>query len=377
MGTKSTTSQKREVTEQIGKMKRQFNRAVRRSRGVIFAERLWIRAAPSLGVIGLFLTASWAGVWKSAPPELRIAGVAAFTLSALAAPMLCKTGSLRVKKKEAIDRLDENSGDPTNPAGTISDKLDERSTPQEQKLWDLHQLNVWDKHGSRLKAGCPQPNLGKYDRFGLRYFITAAAIGSAIIAGDDLKTNLTQAFNWKSPPVVAELPPPLSLRATITPPDGIEAYPVYLTEKSLDHTQGGKRLRAHEKSMLTIMTMGRKAKITVNEKQLELKRTINPHAEDKNKLTYQYEIQLEDEDAVVSIEDGPRWHIMVTPDNPPRMVIKNIRLHPDNPHKLIIDVESEDDFGLAEGKVRMRVANQNPDAKPLPSGALPGIYLSR
>ena len=60
-------------------------RAVQRAQLAIAWERLWPSLARLLTVAGLFLAASWAGVWAVAPFVLRIAGVAIFAIAGLAA----------------------------------------------------------------------------------------------------------------------------------------------------------------------------------------------------------------------------------------------------------------------------------------------------
>ena len=55
---------------QQNKLKRDFEAVVGRAKLAILTEKTWTRLVPPLGVSGLFLSASWLGLWEAVPPHL-------------------------------------------------------------------------------------------------------------------------------------------------------------------------------------------------------------------------------------------------------------------------------------------------------------------
>src|ERR1700688_1646266 len=97
-------------------------RALERARLAILWERLWPALAAPATAVGLFLAASWLGVWLWLPPVGRAIGLCLFFVLAAAAtlPLL----RLRVPTREdALRRLDRKSGLPHRPATTIADDI--------------------------------------------------------------------------------------------------------------------------------------------------------------------------------------------------------------------------------------------------------------
>src|SRR6202140_85059 len=97
-------------------------RALDRARLAILWERLWPALAAPATAVGLFLAASWLGIWLWLPPSGRAIGLCLFVLLAAAAtlPLL----RLRLPTREdALRRLDRKSGLPHRPATTIADDI--------------------------------------------------------------------------------------------------------------------------------------------------------------------------------------------------------------------------------------------------------------
>jgi len=133
-------------------------RALDRARWTILWERLW-PALASLGtVIGLFLAASWLGLWLWLPAMGRLIGLGAFFL--LAAAAFAQFLMLRLPTRtDGLRRLDRNSGLPHRPATAIDDKI---AAPAK----DSYAVALWRAHVERalraaktLKAGTPMPRL--------------------------------------------------------------------------------------------------------------------------------------------------------------------------------------------------------------------------
>jgi hypothetical protein len=363
--------------KEIETLTAQFGRAVRRSRAVLFLERAVPRVLPPLYTSGIFLSASWAGLWLPLPPAARIAGVVAFAAAFLASPLLAKTKTLLVSKDDALKRLDSNAGDPTRPAQTLGDKPSAGSPQGAKDLWNLHLSRTWDKWGGKFEAGRPNFDLATRDPYYLRFIVPVLLLLSGALAGEQRMGRLTSAFNWSADPSAATVQPsfqPLKIRAWVTPPDNIDTAPLYLTEATRDDTQGGKKLVVHEKSVLTLL-LGGPNKVTVNGEDLEIKKVIMPKTPTE-KPTYQYDIPMTSENTVISINGGPTWNFSVTQDQSPTVTLDTVSPNEKNIKSLDVTCAANDDYGVREGEVVMRIpGGAAPGATPLPSGKLPPIVL--
>lgn len=355
-----------------------FTRAVGRARAALFWERLWPRVVPPLSVTALFLSASWAGIWGMAHPYGRMAGVMAFTLALAASPWRYKTGTLAVSRDDALKRLDHNLGDPVNPAQKLGDRPSSGSNAQEKDLWNLQMSNLWARWGDQFKAGTPKPGMAARDPYHLRFFIALTMAVSAATTTAPHMEQVRQAFDWTLPSLPLPAKPPLQVKAWVTPPDNIPKAPLHLTENTLDDTQGGEKLEAHQTSTLTIMTYGATT-ITVNGVPLPLQKEI-PQGE--GKTGYQYEVKLKDAQTIVAIDQGPTWHISVAQDSAPHVTIQGIAT-PAAPGPagakdskgIDIDYRAQDDFGY-QGEIIVKVPGKpDPAAKPLPSAQIPVFTL--
>lgn len=345
---------------------------VRKAQAAILWERLWPKAAPTATVGGAFLTASWLGLWAALPPVATAATVIAMAATAAALPFRVKTGSLLVSENDALKRLDDNIGEPgQRPARTLRDHINERSSQLEKDLWDTHLNRMWNKWGGKFEAGLPKPGLSLK-----RYFVMSAlAVSTAIsgfMAGDERLERLSDAFNWSAPTVPVA---PTAIKAWITPPENIDRKPLYLTEKTLDHNQGGARLIAHTNSAMTINIYDDNARLFVNGAEITERAKIS---NDPQKPGYQYELMLTEENTTIHIENGPIWQLLVTPDGAPSVKIDTIGVEDnkeDGSKPIKLKSTAKDDHGLQGGQVIIKPVNPDPEADPLPAGTVPPINL--
>src|ERR1019366_2303216 len=112
-------------------------RALDRARLAILWERLWPALAAPATAVGLFLAASWFGVWLWLPPVGRAIGLCLFFLLAAGAslPLLRLRLPTRI---DAVRRLDRRSGLPHRPATTIADDIAGTTDPTSLVLWRAH-----------------------------------------------------------------------------------------------------------------------------------------------------------------------------------------------------------------------------------------------
>ncbi len=351
-----------------------FGRAVRNARAVLFIERAVPRIMPPLYTSGLFLSASWAGLWAPLPVEARMAGVLAFAVALVASPLFAKTKNLIVTKDDALRHLDDKIGDPSRPAQTLGDHLGEGNSPATKALWDLHLTRIWEKWGDQFDAGKPQIDIAARDPYKFRYSVALAMVLTAAMAGGQHFERVADAFDWTKQPVpedAAKQAAALQIKAWVTPPDNINVPPLYLNESVRDHTQGGSKLIAHKNSVLTILVSGKELNIQLNGQTVPLQKSIAPRSSHQGLTTYQYEIPLSEESSIVTIENGPKWQFEVTPDNAPDVSVNKIEPNDKNVRALDLTCTAKDDFGIIEGEVIITLPGaQAPGATPLPSGKL-------
>ena len=151
-------------------------RAVQRAQLAIAWERLWPSLARMLTVAGLFLAASWAGVWMVVPFAVRIASVAVFAIAGIAAlvPLLRFRWPSR---EEALRRLDLDSGIAHRPATALTDTLN-TDDPVALALWSAQRARMRASL-DRIRARLPSPDLPRHDPWALRAAaITLSSSGS-------------------------------------------------------------------------------------------------------------------------------------------------------------------------------------------------------
>ncbi|WP_374306343.1 TIGR02302 family protein [Methylocella sp.] len=173
-----------------------FERLVRRARAVLLFERLWRLAAPVLIVVGLFLIASFLGLWLEAPRFVRPLGLAVFILALAFA--LWPARKLRLPTRaQAISRIDRASGLKARPAAALDDRLgNSGEDPATAALWRLHRRRAL---GSvrLMRAGAPSPRVVDLDRRALRAAVLVGLVAAAFVAGPQRYARTLAAFDWR------------------------------------------------------------------------------------------------------------------------------------------------------------------------------------
>src|SRR5262245_40599246 len=159
-------------------------RALDRARWSILWERLWPALVAIATAVGLFLSASWLGLWLVLPPTGRAIGLGVFflLLAAAFAPLLMVRWPSR---NDGLRRLDRNSGKPHRPATAIGDELAVDAK-------DSFAVALWRAHVERalmaaksLKAGLPVPRLAARDPYALRGLVLLLVVTTFFAAGNE------------------------------------------------------------------------------------------------------------------------------------------------------------------------------------------------
>jgi len=188
-----------------------LGQALQRAQYAIAWERCWPHLARLLTVAGLFLVASWAGLWLALPFVARAIGLAAFAAAGLWAvfPLLRFRWPSR---EQALSRLDRGSGIRHRPATALTDTLATQD-PVAQALWQAQRERTLASI-RRIRAGLPSPRLSIHDPWALRALVAVLLVAAYVAAGDERLLRTQAAFDWNG--VLS--PPNIRVDAWVTPP---------------------------------------------------------------------------------------------------------------------------------------------------------------
>ncbi len=174
-------------------------------------------------MVGLFLAASWFGLWLQLPPAGRLIGVVVFGL--LLAASLALLAKVRPPSiEEALQRLDRSSGLAHRPATAVVDTIaSPRGDPWAVALWETHIARSLAA-ARALKAGWPAPRLALQDPAALRALVLILCVAAFFAAGDQRMRRIAAAFDWHG--VVT--PVNFRLDAWVSPPAYTGRPPVML-----------------------------------------------------------------------------------------------------------------------------------------------------
>ena len=174
-----------------------FDRLLFRSKQAILIERL-LRLGAALTTLALFFVAlSWLDLWRPAPVEARMAGVALFGFLALYL-IVREVARGWPTRAGAVKRLDAAAEAPLRPARSLDDTLAaQKDDPATRALWDLHRRRL-EAALAETPVAAPAPDLARRDPFALRALALVAAVAAGFVAGDEKNARLAAAFDWRA-----------------------------------------------------------------------------------------------------------------------------------------------------------------------------------
>ena len=328
-----------------------LEQAVRRASWAIAWERGWPHAARILGVVGLFLAASWAGLWLSLPFVARIGGLGLFAVLALAAlvPLIRFRWP---RRDEALRRLDHGSGIRHRPVTTLADTVSSHD-PVALALWQAQRQRTLASL-KRIRAGLPSPRLALRDPWALRALVVLLVIATYVAAGGDRTARIAAAFDWNG--VLA--PANVRVDAWVTPPLYTAKPPIILSaaNKEVD----GAPLSVPAGSTLIVRSSGGSLDVAVSGGVADA-----PQATDAPQGTSERHFAITgDGTAQVRAPSGqPRWAFTAVPDRPPTVTLAK---DPERQARgsLQLTYQIDDDYGVTEAHAHFAVRADNPS----PSG---------
>ncbi len=350
-------------TDQPLRLDAKLERKIGWSRWTLLLEQLWPRLWLAIGVAGLFMLFSLAGLWPRLDALSHKIVLGLFAVAFLAA--LLWAASVRLPSREAaIRRLERNSGVPHRPASAYADTLTEtgQDDPATRALWQAHRERL-ARLLDRMKVGTPHPRADRKDPWALRALMMLGVVTLLAFAGDSASDRLRSAFRIGPPVTAAEA----RLDAWVTPPAYTAKPPIMLSDGArgglLPVAENGKPLDVPERSQLIIRTsgtgLGRLSLVTRSEDgtttrlEADAPKTADDAAEIKSELR---------KSGVMTVSVGgseiATWAFNVIPDKPPTIALVE---EPESSLRgsMTLRYTAEDDYALASAEVVL---------KKLPSG---------
>ena len=328
----------------------QLTQALQRAQYALAWERAWPGFARILSVVGLFLVASWAGLWLALPFLARVIGIGLFALLALAA--FFPLARFRwPSREEALSRLDRGTGIRHRPATALTDTLSTKD-PIAQALWQEQRERTLASI-KRIRAGLPSPRLPIHDPWALRALVMVMLAAAYVAAGDERALRIAAAFDWNG--VLA--PANVRVDAWVTPPVYTGRPPVILSaNRDAASPDSGAPLSVPSGSTLLVRSSGGAIDVVVGGGVTE----VAP-GEQAPKGTNERHFKITgDGSAHVRAPAGqPLWRFAATPDRAPSI---SLAKDPERQARgsLQMSYKLEDDYGVTEA--RAQFATRNPDA---------------
>jgi len=325
-----------------------LSRALAWTRHALLWEKLWPRFASALAVLGVFLAASWLGLWIALPPLGRVIGVCLFALllSASLAPLV----RLRLPgRAEALARLDRDSGIDHRPATALADRLAAAANdPVMEALWRAHRTHEAAR-AKGLHAALPRPRLAWRDPYAIRAFVLLAAVASFFFADGEQTRRIAAAFDWTG----AIYPRLYRVDAWVTPPAYTGRAPVLLPGIRHDESAPGEvaAVLVPANSELVVRATGLSSLDLVLSGGLAERTTDVPRAAEGG-LERRFLITDNGTVAVRGLPAGNAlWGFKALPDRPPTIaLIKDPQIV--GQAGLSLNYRVEDDYGVISAEAR-------------------------
>ncbi|MDN2578635.1 TIGR02302 family protein [Aquibium sp. ELW1220] len=354
------------------------------TRIAMVTERLWPLVLPVLLVAGLFLVASWFGLFRLLPDAGRYAALAAFGLAALAA--LYPLRFFRLPTDRQVDRRIETANTLQHaPVSTQTDRLVGADDAFSGALWREHQRRMAEKLG-QLASDTPRPRVPERDPWGLRAIVPLLLVVAFAYSSSPYGGTMSDAFRAH----VAGDVPPVRIDAWVTPPPYTGRAPIFMTAEA---NRNQTAFSVPEGSAVSLRVTGGLGDETLTYAgrdgvaiAIDPEGTVAATTEQAGAAparpsgTRQFAHTLGGDGALV-LKSGETelggWTFSVTPDNPPVIAFA------DEPKRAVngtleLAYTIEDDYGAASARAIIeRRDDPGSDARPLYAAPEMGLSLPR
>src|ERR1700716_3234704 len=322
-----------------------LSQALQRAQYAIAWERSWPHLARFLTVVGLFLVASWAGLWLALPSVGRAIGLGLFIVLALGAlfPLLRFRWPSR---EQALSRLDHGSAIRHRRATALTDTLATQD-PFAQVLWQAQRERTLASI-KRIRAGLPSPRLAIHDPWALRALVAVLMVAAYVAAGDERTLRTEAAFDWNG--VLS--PANIRVDAWVTPPIYTGKPPIILSAANKEAAlPAAGPLPVPAGSTLIVRSSGGTLDVVAGGGVTEAAPTEQaPKGTNERHFTI-----ASDGTAHVRAPSGqPQWKFSAIPDRAPTI---SLAKDPERPARgsLQMSYKIEDDYGVTEAQAHFAV----------------------
>jgi uncharacterized protein (TIGR02302 family) len=350
-------------------------RKVLACRWALLFERLWPRVWLILGIVGLFLLVSLAGLWPMLPDPAHYTVLGLFAIGGVAA-LLHAVRTPFPSHEEAVRRIERVSGVPHRPASSYEDTVTANADdPRTAAIWQAHRSRLAAAL-SRLRVGPPHPRADRQDPIALRGLMVLGVVALLALVGDSASDRLRSAFRFNSAIALAEA----RLDAWVTPPSYTGKPPVMLADgaRGVAAPEAQPKLvEVPERSVLIVRTSGKglgtpslevfaegsAERTNVEAKKPEAGKSSAPNSDIAE---IRYEMRNSAEIRVLSGgNELARWQFYVKPDKPP---VISMTKPPERTRRgsMKLTYTAEDDYGVVSANAdvkRDRSADKPVDPK--------------
>ncbi|MGC1560810.1 MAG: TIGR02302 family protein [Bradyrhizobium sp.] len=318
----------------------QLTQALRRAEFAIAWERGWPHLARLMTVAGLFLAASWAGLWLALPFLARAVGLGLFVALALAALF----GLVRFRwptRQDALGRLDRGTGVRHRPATALTDSLTSQD-PVALALWQAQRERTLASI-KRIRAGLPSPRLAIHDPWALRALIVVMMVATYIAAGDERVMRVAAAFDWNG--VLS--PADVRVDAWVTPPLYTGKPPIILSAANKESAlPAAGPLAVPTGSKLIVRSSGGALDVVASGGVSE---AVPAEQAPRGTSEKHFAIAGDGTVHVRAPASQPQWRFAATPDRPPSIALAK---DPERQARgsLQLSYRIEDDYGVTEAR---------------------------
>ncbi|MFD2236682.1 TIGR02302 family protein [Aureimonas populi] len=334
----------------------------------LLAERLWPTLFWLAGLVALFATLAWFGVFAALPSYARLGLLGLFAFGALF--VLWRARGIRVPAPhEVVARIEAASGLQHQPLAVQSDRPVSSDDPFAGALWREHQRRMAARLKT-LRAGGLRARTERLDPLGLRALLALSLVTAFAFSFGPNGGRLADALA----PVDGALAPGVRVDAWVTPPAYTGVPPIFLAAGD----EGEREVPAG--SVLSVRVSDSEGlRLGFGPRTGEPAVEIAPNAAEGGAAVPagQYEFALEESGAAVletRLRTLSRWSFSVLPDLPPLIEFDGEPRQARN-GALEMNYRLRDDYGVARGEVEVEVLETlSTDARPLI--APPQINLS-
>ena len=338
-------------------VERSFERKVWLSRWALLFEQLWPRAWLVLGLAGLFIGASLAGLWPRLPELPHKIILALFGL-ALAAALVALARVRWPSRELGLRRVEAVSGVQHRPASSYEDTLTlGADDAQTAALWQAHRRRLAALL-QKLRVGHPTPRTDRYDPFALRALLLLGVFVLLIVVGDSASDRLRSAFRFGALAKGAEA----RIDAWVTPPAYTGKPPIMLADGGYSGLRPQEKptgpFEIPDRSVLVVRAAGAAlGTLTLDAPGSDgAVQHLAAAAPAGTNDVSEIKLEVRQSGTVTVYGSGTlllSWPFQVVPDSPPKIALtKEPERTPRGALKLSFKVE--DDYGVvsAEGRIR-------------------------